>query len=337
MNPTTEIYTRPWWLPGRHAQTIWGKVARRCRDLPITKRALPTLDGDEIELNSLPHVHSRPHVLLLHGLEGSLRSHYVNGILSASVDARLNAHVMMFRSCGTRPNRTRRLYHSGETQDVRTIVASLVAEYPSAQFFLAGVSLGGNVLLKYLGETPETIPANVIAAAAVSVPYDLSRSATSINQGFSRVYQRFFLQTLRAKAAEKAARFSGLPSPEQISRVRTMVDFDDLITAPLHGFSGAEDYYARSSAIHFLKHIKIPTLLLSAYDDPFLPHEVLADVASQAEANRALHIEFHRHGGHAGFVTGRFPWTAQYYMERRIVEFFERFLKSSVSSGGLAK
>lgn len=326
MSRKTEIYSPPWWLRGSHAQTIWGKVLRNRRELQLSRRMFPTPDGDDLELYSLPEIASAPHIVLLHGLEGSLNSHYVNGVLSAAADARFNAHAMMFRSCGSGTNRTKRFYHSGETGDMRGVVDFLAAEHPSSPLFLAGVSLGGNVLLKFLGEAPERVPANVVAAVAASVPYDLSRSAEAINSGFSRMYQRFFLRTLKAKAARKAERFADLPSAKEISQVRTMTEFDDLVTAPLHGFSGAEDYYSRSSAIRFLSGIRIPTLLLSAFDDPFLPSDVLESVAKEAEGNRALHIEFHRRGGHAGFVAGRFPWRPDYYMDRRIIEFFESYV-----------
>lgn len=326
MTRDTEIYRSPWWLRGAHAQTIWGKLIRKRRKLPLRLRTFPTPDGDEIELYSLPDIPSAPHIVLLHGLEGSLRSHYVNGLLSAAERARLNAHVLMFRSCGARPNRTKRFYHSGDTDDARLVIDSLTRDHARAQFFLVGVSLGGNVLLKYLGEAPEKVPANVVAAAAVSVPFDLSRSAAAINRGFARVYQRFFLGTLKAKTAEKSERFPDLPSPQRLREVRTMADFDDLVTAPLHGFSGAEDYYKRSSSVRFLAGVSIPTLLLSAYDDPFLPRDVLAAVSCEAKRNGALHIEFHARGGHVGFIRGRFPWQADYYIDRRVLAFFEGYM-----------
>jgi uncharacterized protein len=329
MTPRTEIYSSPWWLRGGHSQTIWGKLVRERRELPLGQRDFSTPDGDVLEVYSLPHVPSAPHVVLLHGLEGSLRSHYVNGILSGAFDARLNAHVVMFRSCGRHANQTKRLYHSGETEDARLIIDRLTADHPVSQFFLAGVSLGGNVLLKYLGEAAERVPANVAAAVAVSVPYDLSRSAAAINRGFARIYQNFFLGTLKKKIMDKRKQFPDLPSAENIERVRTMAEFDDLVTAPLHGFAGAEDYYTRSSALRFLGEIKVPTLLLSAYDDPFLPRDVLAAVAKTAEKNPALHIEFPARGGHVGFVRGRFPWQADYYMEKRVLGFFNSYMTHS--------
>lgn len=332
MTRSKEIYSSPWWLRGKHAQTIWGKLVRRRRELPLRQRTFETSDGDVLEVYSLPRIASAPHIVLLHGLEGSLRSHYVNGVLSEALAAQLNAHVLMFRSCGKLPNLTRRIYHSGETDDARLVIDCLASENPLSQFFLVGVSLGGNVLLKYLGEDSARVPASVTAAAAVSVPYDLSRSAAAINRGFARVYQRFFLGSLKSKIAEKGRRFADLPSVQQLGMVRTMAEFDDLVTAPLHGFTDAEDYYARSSALRFLAGIKVPTLLLSAYDDPFLPQEVLAAVSKEAERNSALHIEFHARGGHVGFIRGPFPWQSDYYMEKRVLRFFNSYIAPSAEA-----
>lgn len=326
MNRRGKIYSPPWWLPGAHLQTIWGKVARKRRSLALTRRTVETPDGDEVELYTHEGDAGSPQLLLFHGLEGSLRSHYANGIVSSAADRGWTARVMLFRSCGAAVNRTRRFYHSGDTGDVRFMIERLVEESPDIRLFLVGVSLGGNVLLKYLGEASEKVPRNVIAAAALSVPYELGRSAERINRGFSRVYQRFFLTTLKAKLLEKRRAFPDLPNEEEIRKLRTMVEFDDLVTAPLHDFADAADYYEQSSAIRFVQGIRVPTLLLSSFDDPFLPPEVLAKVEAEAARNPALHIDFHQHGGHVGFVEGKFPWAAEYYADRRILDFFSEFI-----------
>ena len=307
-------------------QTLWGKLARRRRQLNLEKTVFPTVDGDEVELWTHSGPAAAPHLLLLHGLEGSLRSHYANGIAAAAADAGWSAHILLFRSCGSRPNLTRRFYHSGDTDDVRLIIGKLIEDFPDSPLIVAGVSLGGNVLLKYLGESPRSVPGNLRAAAAVSVPFDLAQSAARINRGFSRIYQRFFLQTLKTKLLEKKKAFPDLPDADNIRRLRTMIGFDDLVTAPLHGFESALDYYRKSSARGYLAGIRTPTLLISAFDDPFLPSEVLSCVESEARGNPALHIEFHRRGGHAGFVEGSFPSRARYYAERRMLEFFASFI-----------
>jgi predicted alpha/beta-fold hydrolase len=219
-------------------------------------------------------------------------------------------------------NHTRRFYHSGETTDTAFVLERISREFPDAPLALAGVSLGGNVLLKFLGERGDDLPPQLKAAAAISVPFDLSRSSKRINRGLSRLYQRFFIGSLRRKAQEKARLFPDLAPISQIAAIRTLEDFDNLITGPLHGFRDAQDYYERSSSLPWLSHIRLDTLLLSAVDDPMLPPEVLDEVREVAGNNPALHLEFVDHGGHAGFITGSVPWRPFYYAEYRVGDFF---------------
>jgi predicted alpha/beta-fold hydrolase len=211
-----------------------------------------------------------------------------------------------------------------------------------ASFFFAGVSLGGNVLLKWLGELGSSADRRIRAAAAVSVPFDLARASRYIDRGFSRVYQRHFLQSLRRKAIAKLDRYPDLASRARIEAARTLYDFDDAVTAPVHGFEDAQDYYTRSSSIGFLDAVRVPTLLLSAYDDPFLPADVLNDVARLAARNAYLEVEFLAKGGHVGFVTGHNPLRPLYYAEHRVARFFESALElaydpfgTALRSGGL--
>ena len=261
-------------------------------------------------------------MLLLHGLEGTIRSHYAQGLLNEAVRRRWGADLLIFRSCGAELNRAKRFYHSGETEDLSFVLDRVTREFSSSPLGIAGVSLGGNVLLKFLGERGTRLPSQVKAAAAISVPFDLSRSSLRINRGFSRVYQRFFLGSLRRKAMEKTGRYPELGAPDRIRALRTLADFDDLITGPLHGFRDAEDYYAKSSSLRYLERVRIKTLLLSAVDDPMLPPEVLDDVRKIADRNPALHLEFPARGGHAGFVAGSRPWRPFYYAEYRVGQFF---------------
>jgi uncharacterized protein len=227
-------------------------------------------------------------------------------------------------------NRTKRFYHSGETSDLTLVVNRIVAEFPNAQVALAGVSLGGNVLLRFLGEKGSDLPPQVIAAAAISVPFDLGRSSQRINRGFSTLYQQFFLRSLKRKVQQKVQRFPDLVAPDRFASLRTLEQFDDAITAPLHGYRDAVDYYTRASSLPALVDIRLNTLLLSAVDDPMLPPEVLDEVREAARKNPALEIEFVRGGGHAGFVTGSVPWRPFYYAEYRVGEFFaERFEHSA--------
>jgi predicted alpha/beta-fold hydrolase len=260
---------------------------------------------------------------VLHGLEGTIRSHYLAGVLSRAKRLGWSADALIFRSCNGEVTRARRLYHSGETTDLNLVVERLVREHPSQPLVLAGFSLGGNVLLKWLGERGDRLPPEVRGAVAVSVPFDLERGSRFIERGFGRVYTRHFLRTLKAKARAKLTRDPGLYDAARLERARTLYEFDDVVTAPLHGFADAHDYYQRSSSLNFLAAVRRPALLLSAYDDPFLPSVVLGEVGSIAAANAFLTPEFHMHGGHVGFVSGHSPFAPRYYAEERIFEFLQ--------------
>src|ERR1700730_19109048 len=330
--PREIIYSPAWWIPGGHLQTLWGKLFRLQPLAPTTLERWETPDGDFVELHRLPAAPGAPRVLLVHGLEGTVHSHYAQGLLNEAARRRWGADLLIFRACGSEPNRTRRFYHSGETTDAALVLDRISREYPTSSLAIAGVSLGGNVLLKFLGERGNDLPPQLKAAAAISVPFDLSRSSRRINRGFSKFYQRFFLNSLRRKAREKAQRFSDLAPQDKIAALRTLEDFDDLITGPLHGFRNAEDYYYQSSSLPRLEHIRLTTLLLSAVDDPMLPPEVLDEVRDIARRNPALHLEFVKRGGHAGFITGSWPWHPFYYAEYRVGEFFaEQFETASAT------
>ena len=265
-------------------------------------------------------------MLVLHGLEGTIRSHYLRGLLSLAQRRGWSADALIFRTCNGEVTHARRLYHSGETTDLDHVVRGLVRSHPGQPLALVGFSLGGNVLLKWLGEQGDEIPREVRAAAAVSVPFDLERGSRFIERGFARVYTRHFLRTLRAKARMKLARDPDLFDSSALERAHTLFEFDDVVTAPVHGFEGATDYYRRSSSLRFLTSIRRPTLLLSAYDDPFLPPDVLHEVERLARENHCLSVEFHQRGGHVGFISGRIPWAPRYYAEERVMDFLEDFL-----------
>ena len=331
------IYSPAWWIPGGHLQTLWGKLFRRQTPAPTAVERWETPDGDFVELYQLSAAPGAPRVLLLHGLEGTVRSHYAQGLLNEAARRKWGADLLIFRSCGSEPNRTRRFYHSGETTDIALVLERISRGYPTSPLAIAGVSLGGNVLLKFLGERGNDLPPQLKAAAAISVPFDLSRSSRRINRGFSRFYQQFFLNSLRRKAQEKTGRFPDLAPADKISGLRTLEDFDNLITGPLHGFRDAEDYYQQSSSLPRLEHIKLTTLLLSAVDDPMLPPEVLDEVREIARRNPALHLEFVQRGGHAGFIAGSWPWHPFYYAEYRVGEFFAEQFESASAARQPAK
>jgi uncharacterized protein len=326
------IYSPAWWIPGGHLQTLWGKFFRRQSPAPTVLERWDTPDGDFLEVHRLRADPGAPRVLLLHGLEGTIRSHYAQGLLNEAARRGWGADLLIFRSCGSEMNRTRRFYHSGETTDTAFVLQRISREFPHSPLALAGVSLGGNVLLKFLGERGTDLPTQLKAAAAISVPFDLSRSSKRINRGLSRLYQRFFLNSLRRKAQEKAVRFPDLAPASRIAGLRTLEDFDNVITGPLHGFRNAQDYYERSSSLPWLERIRLNTLLLSAIDDPMLPREVLDEVREVAGENPALHLEFVDRGGHAGFIAGSVPWRPFYYAERRVGDFFaEEFSQASTA------
>ena len=326
-------YAPAWWVPGAHARTLWGKLVRRPPPIAMRVERWPTGDGDEVELHRLEPSGTRAahggRLLVLHGLEGTIRSHYLRGLLALARQRGWSADALIFRTCNGEVTRARRLYHSGETTDLDCVVQRLVRSHPGQPLALVGFSLGGNVLLKWLGEQGAGAPAEVRAAAAVSVPFDLERGSRFIEQGFARVYTRHFLRTLRAKARLKLARDPDLFDGSALERARTLFEFDDVVTAPVHGFDGAADYYRRSSSLRFLTSVRRPTLLLSAYDDPFLPADVLDEVQRHAHANRCLTVEFHQRGGHVGFISGRVPWAPRYYAEERVMSFLDQVLHAA--------
>ena len=283
-----------------------------------------TPDGDVVEVRRLPAAsREAPHLIVLHGLEGTARSHYARGALAEARRRGWGAYLLLFRSCGDAPNRTRRFYHSGETGDLGLVVQRVLRDHPQAPIVLAGYSLGGNVLLKWLGEQGERASPRIRGAAAVSVPFDLAQGSRHIQRGFARVYQAHFLRSLKRKTFEKLTRFPDIADPARVAAIRTLYEFDDLVTGPLHGFAGADDYYARSSALAFLSRIRVPTLLLSAIDDPFLPAAVLDEVRAIAERTPALTVEFVSRGGHVGFISGP-PWRPFYWGEWMVGEFLEK-------------
>lgn len=323
---TSAAYRPAWFVPGRHLRTLWGKLIRNPPPVSTTVERWPTDDGDVLHVHRLRGRDDSPMLVVLHGLEGSPNSHYARGLLARAHDRGWSAVAMVFRSCGGVMNETRRFYHSGETSDLDFVVRRLTSERPRVPIVLAGFSLGGNVLLKWLGERNAELPPQVVAAAAVSVPFDLARGSRYINQGFARVYERHFLRSLVRKAAVKRTRFPDLVPDVNLRSLRSIWDFDDAVTAPVHGFRDAADYYARSSSLRFLEHIRCPTLLLSAIDDPFLPPAVLEEVRHIAQTNSALHCEFVPRGGHVGFIMGTVPWRPHYWAEWRATEFLAQHL-----------
>ena len=322
-------YRPAWWLPGGHAQTIWGRFARTRPEVPLAQECLVAPDGDNVDVHILQAPAGAPRVLMLHGLEGTIRSHYIGGVMESARARGWGVVLMMHRSCGVAPNTARRFYHSGETSDLEFVFREFSRRYPGSRWLLAGVSLGGNVLLKWLGERGHDLDRAIAAAAAISVPFDLEAGARHISAGFARVYDRRFLKTLRRKAIEKLRLYPDLFDRDRLERAASIFEFDDAVTAPVHGFRDAVDYYARSSSLSFLGQIRVPTFLLSARDDPFLPPAVLDKVQEAVDANSRIELEITARGGHVGFVEGTLPWKARYYAEARAFRFFDKVLKAA--------
>lgn len=284
-------------------------------------------DGDFLDVFRVDALATAPRILVLHGLEGTIRSHYARGILARAAQAGWGADLLIFRGCGAELNYTPRFYHSGETADIDFTAHRIAREFPAAPLFAVGYSLGGNVLLKWLGEPGRKHPATLRGAAAVSVPFDLEAGARYIHHGFARVYEHHFLHTLKRKAKEKLLRFPDAYDRRAVERANSILAFDNAVTAPLHGFADAHDYYTQSSSLQFLPSVVVPTALISAFDDPFLPPDVLGEVERVARANAAFDICFSAHGGHVGFVAGANPARPAYYSEDRVCEFFSMRLR----------
>ena len=322
--PGSPPFRQAWWCRGRHLQTVWGRFFRRAIDVPSTRARWTTPDGDFLDLEFVDGPVASPTLLVLHGLEGSSKRKYVRGLLSLARDRGWRGVALNFRSCSGTPNRTARLYHSGETGDLDWVIGELLKRDPGASILPVGFSLGGNVLLKWLGETGEAVPTEVRAGVAISTPFDLAAAAEKMSRGLSRLYTYLFLRTLKAKALAKARDYADLLDARAVRRARTWRDYDGAATAPLHGFRDAEDYWARSSSKSYLARIKRPVLLINSRDDPFIPGATLPD--HLAHRSKWLHKLFTERGGHGGFVSGVLPWRPVYWAESRAIDFLAHFV-----------
>ena len=320
-----------WFLRSPHLQTLWGRLARPRGAMTLRREVLVTPDDDELVLDHLDAPASPLRFILLHGLEGSSNSVYIQGLLAVIARYGFAATAMNFRSCARDPrhlsrmlpNRRPRFYHSGETTDFDFVLRTLAAREPAVTFMAAGASLGGNQLLKWLGEHPGQ---NLLhAAAAMSVPFDLAAGGAHLEKGIGPVYVERFLKTLRPKVRAVWDRFPEVRQKIDFAktmRARSFREFDDAATAPLHGMRDADDYYTSCSSIHFLHRIDTPALVLTALDDPFVPAPV-PQRARQA-ASAAIDFRVTPHGGHVGFVSGSTPWNCQYWAEELIVNWLAK-------------
>lgn len=325
---TDQTEFRPaWWLPGPHLPTIFGKLVRRVPPAHERLERWATPDGDAVSVALVdPPRPGAPILTIFHGLEGGLRSTYAQGLIHQAKLRGWGAALLIWRTCDGRIPDAPRMYHSGETSDADFFLRRLTQLQPQSPLLSVGVSLGGNVLLKWMGEQDGNLPSQIRAAAAVSTPFDLAAGATHLERGFSRVYVRHFVRQLKDKAQAALRKHPQLPVDRlRLAASRTFWEFDDAFTAPVHGFTGAADYYARSSSLPFLGRIRRPTLLFSAVDDPFLPPSVLDQVRSVARDTQALEAVFTPAGGHVGWVSGS-PLSPVYHMEARVAEWLGRYL-----------
>lgn len=311
-------YTPPSWLPGGHLQTIFPATCVAKPKVAYRRERWQTSDGDFIDIDFVDGEPGQPYVVLFHGLEGSSDSHYARALMAKVGALGWSGAVPHFRGCSGELNHAPRFYHSGDAQEVDWIVRRLHAAHksPASKFYVCGVSLGGNALLRWLGESQHQ--AGIVdAACAISAPLDLAGGGAALSRGLNMVYTRVFLQTLKPKCLQKLKQFPELFDRETMLRARNLYEFDNIVTAPLHGFRDTDDYWHRASAKHVLPDITVPTLVLNAKNDPFLPVQHLPRTASPR-----VTLEYPEQGGHVGFAVGGPPGRID-WLPQRMLDFLQ--------------
>ena len=314
------------WLRHRHLQTIFPALPWTYRYRPALRRErLELPDGDitavdwVAEADAFPD--DAPLLVILHGLESSSDSSYARMLMAATTARGWRCCVLNFRDCADYRNRLPRRYHAGETSDLHHFLKTLPQPLREAPLIAAGYSLGGNVLLKYLGEAGES--SRLRAAVAVCVPLDLHLCAEALNKGFSKIYQRYLLGYMKLSVRRKFNRDTAAFDWDRAMHAHTFADFDDAVTAPLHGFANMRDYYDRCSSGQFLKDITTPTLIVNALDDPFMSPGV---IPHRDHLSPQVTLEVSETGGHVGFVSGGTPWRPEFYLPGRVTGFLENYL-----------
>jgi predicted alpha/beta-fold hydrolase len=320
MATSQSAYRAPAWLPGGNLQTLYPALLARRPAVDYRRERWDTPDGDFIDLDwtAKPVTADAPLVVLFHGLEGSSNSHYARALMHAVAQRGWLGVVMHFRGCSGELNRLPRAYHSGDSAEIDWVLRRLQIRHPERPRYAAGVSLGGNALLKWLGEQGMSAAITLQAAAAVSAPLDLHAAGNALERGFNMTYTKNFLWTMKRRSLARLAAHPRLFDARKMLAARTLREFDNLVTAPLHGFRDVDDYYDRASSKPLLAKITIPTLLLNARNDPFLPAVVLP-VPSDMSA--AITAEFPQTGGHVGFISGTFPGSL-HWLPQRLLGFF---------------
>ncbi|MDH5389067.1 MAG: hydrolase [Gammaproteobacteria bacterium] len=314
-------------LSNPHVQTLLPFILKKAGNDQCRQQTLELADGDFLDLSWLGEPKDgRPIIVLFHGLEGSIDSHYAKTIMQALHQQGWVALLMHFRGCSRRPNRLARSYHSGETEDARYLLGWLKQTYPDSALAAVGISLGGNMLLKLQAEYGDQSPLK--AAVSVCAPVQLNLCAKKLTKGLSRIYQWHLIKLLNQKLRNKAEKFDfdkliGL-SRNEIKNIKTFWQFDDRVTAPLHGFKDVHDYYARSSARQYLKDIKKPTLMIHALDDPFMQRDSVPDESALSES---VELELSEHGGHIGFIAGSLRQPV-FWLPQRISEYLYKYIET---------
>lgn len=295
-------YDPPMWLKNGQVNTMASALLRRPQPLPLKRNLIRTLDDDVVVIDRLAKGRTRLAVLC-HGLEGGSDSSYIQTMGRALYQEGYDIIALNFRSCGGVMNRQLRMYHSGETSDLHMVLKYFQDAYQ--YIVLVGFSLGGNVVLKYLGQDPKKVHHKVRAAAAISVPVDLAGASDEIGKRKNYLYQEMFLRSLTKKVREKSKQFPEKVKLEHLGKVKSLRDFDEYYTSRMHGFNGAEDYYAQCNSLQFLFDIQLPTLLINSKDDPFLSPSCFPE--KLAKYSDALFYHETKYGGHCGFRTGSGP------------------------------
>ena len=309
-------YKAPFWLPDGHSQSIYPSLFRK---VPLThshSERLELPDGDFLDVDwhlRKGELHEKPLLIVSHGLEGDSRRHYITGLIRSFPE--FHALAWNYRSCSGDPNRNLRFYHSGATDDLDYVIQVAMSRGVK-DIYLAGFSLGGNLSLKWLGENGKKASQFVRKAVAFSVPLHLSSSSQQLTRWENRLYTHRFLQTLLEKVTEKSARYPQDITPSMLASIRSLYEFDNVITGPLHGFKDAEDYYERNSSLYFLSGIRVPTLIVNAKNDPFLSQECLPE---QIDSD-FVQIELPDSGGHCGFYPRNYR--GQTWAEQRAAAWF---------------
>lgn len=316
-----------WWLKNHHLQTLYPALFRKLPSPPLRRERLITPDNDFLDIDWCGEG-DKPLVILLHGLTGSSQSVYIKGLQHILLKNNVRSVALNFRGCSGEANHSARCYHSGETQDIDFLYQTLRQREPMTKMAAIGFSLGGNVLLKWLGEQGEKL--DLFAAVAVSVPLVLSTCATKLDNGFSKLYRANLLKELKLYIADKQRHLENLGHFHEaeklenlgdLSTIKSFWEYDERVVARLHGFKNAHDYYHRSSSRQFLKNITVPTLIIHAEDDPFMTPAVIPQVE---ELSKTVQLEITSAGGHVGFISGKNPLKPVYWLEKRIPEFLHQ-------------